>query len=123
LVTITSARFWRIEFVLHGRSLGRKTLKKKFLMLTCFLKTDVMLVMKKFEEGLHSIRSTGEGFWLTLCVQTPSKKEENFLLSEENIYEYMCLHAYDILVVCASSFKLLKECLKKKKSLCACFVI
>ena len=53
------------------------------------------------------------GFWFK-CVSTSSKKEENFLLSEDNIQEYMYLHAYNVLVVHALFFNLLKECLKKK---------
>lgn len=54
------------------------------------------------------------GFWFIKCVSISSKKEENFLLSEDNIQEYMYLHAYNVLVVHALSFNLLKECLKKK---------
>lgn len=42
-------------------------------------------------------------------ISAPSKKEENFLLSEDNSSEYMFLHACNISVVPALSFKLLKN--------------
>ncbi|GAB5570149.1 hypothetical protein PRBEI_2000396300 [Prionailurus iriomotensis] len=48
-----------------------------------------MLVLKRFEESLRSVQvycsATSNGFWLTRCIKTPSKKEENFLLSEDSI--------------------------------------
>lgn len=65
--------------------------------------------MKRFEEGLYfrQIISHGFGFG-SPHLYTP--EEENFLSSEENIYEYMYLYDYSIMY--ALFFNLLKDYLR-----------
>lgn len=74
---------------MYDGRLERKFLFKKLFNVTVFFNHRFMLVLRRFEESLHSVQidcsATSCGFWLTRCISAPSKKEENFLLSEDNI--------------------------------------
>lgn len=78
-------------------------------MLTCFLKNSGHPGYEEaWSRALFNEAPQTLALGYRVCLN--SEVEERFLPSEENIKEYMCLHACNILIVHGLFFKLLKEC-------------